>query len=166
MADIAWPSGLKTCITETKRRDEVIGYIEDPVSSGPSFVELISDDNPTTFDVTFVFNRGQAMAFQAWLRLNNVKTESPFFDTFPLQIEEGLFDQEVRFTSSGYPQCITQSGDVFTYRAIVLCRQINNPYDDLDLNDIILALGEENDYRVQWAMELLDITVNISMPDA
>lgn len=158
MATVSWPSGLKTCITEAKQRREVVGFLESPVSSGPSYVELFSDDTPTTWDITFVFNRSQAMAFQAWLRQYEIKTTAPFFDSFPIQIEEGLYEQEFRFTSDGYPQCTGQSGNVFTYTATVLARAISNPYDGLE--EYVLELSQISDFRYLWAAETIDLAVN------
>jgi len=121
---VNWPAMLPSCETEEKSREEIVGFVYSDLNSGPAFMQMISDDLPTFWDVSFKFTRKQARIFQMWLTENKHRTRPTWFN-FPIQIESGLIaDQEVRFVS--YPQATGQRGDLFTYSGRIMARAVDN----------------------------------------
>ena len=116
---IDWPVGLKGCIEQAKKRERAAAYKEISLTAGTPVVELTTDETPVFFDLKFIFTSGQARAFQAWLKLHDIRSKSPSFN-FPIQTEIGLTTQEVRFVTGGYPQASSQSLRNFTYQARVV----------------------------------------------
>lgn len=158
MADISWPTGLRPAIRASKSRDEVVGFRESPVTSGPSFIEPFSDDTPIFYNVQFIFTKGGARAFQSWLRLHRMKTLAPFFD-FPLVIEDpNVATQEARFLLDGYPQLTAETGGTFTYSAQMLIRKIIS--EDEAHDEFILQLGELTGYRQDVWFSDFDRVIN------
>lgn len=158
MATITWPAGLRPALKATKSRNEIVGFRESPVTSGPSFIEPFSDDTPVFYSVSFTFTKGEARAFQSWLRINKVKTNSPFF-TFPLLVEDpNVESQEARFTLNGYPQLNSETNSMFSYSAEILIRKIITE-DELH-DDFILELSESTGYTANQWLGNLDIVLN------
>lgn len=116
-----WPSILPSCETASKSRNQPQGYKFNDVNSGPPFQELFTSDLPTFWDVTFKFTRDNARIFIMWLNQNNYRENASWFK-FPIQLEEGLTTQEVRFLT--YPQATGQNGDAFSYSAKIMARDI------------------------------------------
>ena len=160
---IEWPDGLRGCITTAKSRSQTVGFRDAAVSSGPAYVELVTNDAPTTWSVQFKFNRGEARGFSAWLSLNSIRFESPWISNFPIKIEEGLAEHKVRFLSDGYPQLTSENGKVFTYSATIIAREIKS--EDNLYPEAVLGLSEMNCYKYDWASNILDIAINVSAPE-
>lgn len=163
MALIEWPKWLPTCETSTKRITTKQGFRTNEVLAGTPYVELVTTDTPTTFQVTFKFTRDQARAFDAWDSLNGLSKESGWVN-FPIQIAEGLTNQEVlvleRFAFSG------QENNVFNYTGALMARSIKS--DDREYPEAILAMFECNQpcYSICEAGKLLDTAINVSWPEA
>ena len=158
MADIDWPKGLRPSLKATKSRNEVVGFRESPVTSGPSFIEPFSEDTPVFYNVEFLFTKSEARAFQSWLRINRMKTNAPFFN-FPLTIEDPNVDgQEARFTLDGYPQLRNETNFSFGYSARILIRKIIT--EDEEHDDFILQLSEATGYMADSWMSDLDRVLN------
>lgn len=158
MATIAWPNGLRPSLKASKSRNEVVGFRESPVTSGPSFIEPFSDDTPVFYDINFTFTKDEARAFQSWLRIHRMKTNAPFF-TFPLLIEDPNVDgQEARFTRDGYPQLRTETNFSFSYSAKILIRKIVT--EDEAHDDFILELSEATGFNSGAWTSTLDIVLN------
>tara|TARA_R110000782_G_scaffold113250_3_gene203272 strand:+ start:2155 stop:2526 length:372 start_codon:yes stop_codon:yes gene_type:complete len=100
---------------------------------------MFSDDNPTFWDITFKFTRDQARIFTIWLNQNKMRTMSPWFE-FPIQIEEGLTTQEVRFLS--YPQASGQDGNAFSYSARIIARAIASKDADCPEGVVYIATSK------------------------
>lgn len=158
MATINWPTGLRPSIKASKSRDEVVGFRESPVTSGPSFIEPFSEDTPVFYNVEFIFTKNEARAFQSWLRVNRMKTNAPFFN-FPILIEDPNVDtQEARFTLDGYPQLRSETNAIFTYSARILIRKIVS--EDEAHDDFILQLSELTGYMADSWMSDFDRVLN------
>jgi hypothetical protein len=158
VADINWPTGLRPSIKASKSRDEIVGFRESPVTSGPSLIEPFSDDTPVFYSVQFIFTKDEARAFQSWLRINRIKTNSPFFN-FPLLIEDPNVDtQEARFTLDGYPQLVSETNSIFTYSGRILIRKIIS--EDEAHDGFILQLSEATGYMADPWMSDLDRVLN------
>lgn len=158
MATINWPAGLRPSLKSSKSRDEVVGFRESPVTSGPSFVEPFSEDTPVFYNVGFTFTKDEARAFQSWLRINRIKTMSPFFN-FPLVIEDpNVENQEARFTLEGFPQLTGETGFTFTYSAQLLIRNLT--VEDEEHDEFILKLSEATGYRADPWLSDFDRVLN------
>jgi len=159
----SWPIGLKGCITSSKQRQRVQGFITSDVQAGPPFTQLITEDTPTIYDLSFTFNRSEARAFRVWQYKYNFANAGGWF-TMPLQIEEGLTTQEVMLLPPGF-QMTGQSNNTFSYSCTVLIRE--EVSSDEEFPDAILAMFENNPCTsIENAGNLLDIAINLSWPEA
>lgn len=159
MALIKWPVGLSGPMVAGFGREEVVGFRENDLASGPAFIEAFSEDTPQFHTVTYIFKNGDARIFQLWLRENKIKFMSPFFDG-PLITEDRSIElQECRFTSDGYPQLVSKSvGGLWTYKAKLLTRSIVNG-DDAYAEEI-KTMWELNNGNINLGNSLLDEGVN------
>lgn len=156
-----WPNFLPSCETSTKSRNQPEGYKFSNVNSGPAFLEMVSDDNPTFWDITFKFTRDQARIFAIWLNQNNMRTMSPWFE-FPIQIEEGLTTQEVRFLS--YPQATGQDGNVFSYSAKIMSRDIVSKDKECPEGTIYIIMNKNCNTTFAKAAQCFGDAFNIGWP--
>jgi len=163
MTIATWPNHLRSCVTSSKSRQQTQGFTVSDVQVGPPFVELITEDTPTFYDVSFKFNRSEARAFRAWQKINNFTNAGGWF-YLPIQIEEGLTTQEVLLLPPGF-QCTGQENNVFSYTASVMTRQEQATDDQYP--ESILGLFENNPRSdLTEAANLLDIAINESLPEA
>lgn len=158
----SWPAGLKSCITSSKSRNSVPGFITSEVQAGPAFTELVTDDTPVIYDLKFSFNRDNARAFRAWQVENDFNTYGGWF-TIPIQIEEGVTTQTVMLLPPGF-QMDGQANNVFSYSASVLVRE-EVSQDDLYPGGIIWAGSMNGCYTIQQAGEFLDRAMNQYWPE-
>lgn len=163
MAYPSWPSGLKSCLTGSKRRQKTPGFITSEVQSGPPFTQLITEDAPVVYDLSFQFNRSEARAFRAWQTINNFANAGGWF-YIPIQIEEGLTTQEVMLLPPGF-QMTGQNNNTFSYSVSVVARE--EASEDDKFPDSILAMFENNPCSsIEDAGSLFDIAINLSLPEA
>ena len=163
MTIATWPKNLRSCVTSSKRRNKTPGFITSDVQAGPPFTQLVTEDTPTIYDVSFTFNRSEARAFKAWQAINNFANAGGWF-YLPIQIEEGLTTQEVMLLPPGF-QFTGQQNNIFKYTANVMCRE--EKADDNEFPESILAIFENNPCAdMDDAANLLDIAINISLPEA
>lgn len=163
MTIATWPKHLRSCITSSKQRNKTAGFITSDVQSGPPFTQLITEDTPTIYDVSFTFNRNEARAFRAWQTINNFANAGGWF-YLPIQIEEGLTTQEVMLLPPGF-QCTNQNNNIFSYSASVIVRQ--EVATDDEFPESILAMFENNPCSdIEKAGNLFDIAINLSLPGA
>jgi hypothetical protein len=155
MADLLWPDNLPGPQVSGFGREEVVGFIESNLASGPSFIQPVSEDTPSFHSVTYKFKNGDARRFQLWLRTNKIKTYSPFFDG-PLITEDGSIEtQECRFTADGYPQLQSKTnGGIWTYSARLLTREIVNGDDEFATE--LIAVHGVNCGNINLGNSLLD----------
>lgn len=159
MASVKWPNGLRGPMVNTYNREEVIGFIESPLASGPSFITPISEDTPQFHNVTYQLREGDARIFQLWLKANKFKYLSPWFDGPLITEDRSVLTQECRFTASGYPQLQGKSvGGIYTYRAQIITREIVSN-DDL-YSESILAMWEIGNGNVNNASSKIDEGLN------
>ena len=163
MTSPSWPKHLRSCITSSKQRNRIKGFETSDVQAGPPFTQLITEDTPTIYDVSFQFNRDEARAFRSWQVINNFANAGGWF-YLPIQIEEGLTNQHVMLIGSGF-QCTGQDNNVFSYSATVIVRQEES--EDDKFPDAILAMFENNPCSdIETAGNLFDIAINLSLPSA
>lgn len=163
MAIPSWPKGLRSCLTSSKQRKKVQGFVTSDVQAGPPFTQLLTEDAPTIYDLSFSFNRSEARAFRAWQTINNFANVGGWF-YLPIQIEEGLTTQEVMLLPDGF-QCTGQNNNVFNYSASVIVRK--EASEDDKFPESIIAMFENNPCSdIDTAGNLFDIAINISLPEA
>lgn len=132
MASIQYPDNLRGPLVSEYSRDEVVGFVEENVAAGPSFVTPISEDTPQFHTLTYRFKRGDARRFESWLKQNQMKFKSPWFNGPIIHPDFAAQEaQECRYLSDGYPQLTGVSvGGLFTYTARVITRSIVTQDDD------------------------------------
>lgn len=131
MAVIQWPEKLRGPLVAGFSREEVVGFLENDLASGPAFITPFSEDTPQFHSLTYQFKQGDARRFQMWLREHKFKFLSPFFDGPIISEDNSVQLQECRFTADGYPQLTGKTtGGLFTYSARVITREIVNIDDD------------------------------------
>jgi len=155
MAIVKWPTDLRGPLVAGFSREEIIGFRENDLASGPAVIEPFSEDTPQFHNVTYQFKNGDARRFQLWLRENKVKFLSPFFDGPLITEDSSILTQECRFTSDGYPQLTGKSvGGIWTYSARLITREIVNGDDEY---------AEELD--AIWGVNCGDINLGNSLLD-
>ena len=159
-----WPEMLKSCVTNSKSRNEEVGFKFSPLNAGPPFLQVFSDDLPTFWDIQFKFRQDEARIFQMWLHQNKVRTKSPWFD-FPIKIEEGLTTQNVRFTR--YPQATGQDGDVYTYSAQIMAREVVcKDTGECQDGSLYILLNKNCNSSFDKAAKCFDDAINLAWPAA
>lgn len=157
MADIDFPEYLNKVQQSSFSRTRSEGFVTSDPASGPAFYVIETEDLPTVYNVEFIFQPDEAMAFAAWQR----KYKDVLFGAlFNMRVygegEDKL--QEVRFTQGGTPQLIGVQSINNIYRAQIECRKvIEDGEGDEDLILGVMELG---------GSDILDITMNISYPEA
>jgi hypothetical protein len=155
MAVIQWPTGLRGPLVSGFSREEVVGFRDNPLASGPDWGEPFSDDTPQFHNVSYQFKNGDARRFELWLRENKFKFLSPFFDGPLITEDSSILTQECRFTSDGYPQLQSKSvGGIWTYSARLLTREI------VDSDDAYATELES-----MWGVNCGDINLGNSLLD-
>lgn len=159
MGDIVWPTGLRGPLVSNYSRNELVGFLESELTSGPSFVTPVTDDNPVFHNVTYQFKSGDARRFQQFLRVNKFKVLSPWFDGPIIGEDNSVEYQECRFTASGYPQLSSKTiGGIYTYNATILTREIVT--NDEDYPTELDALWGVNNGDIDLGASLLDEGLN------
>lgn len=155
MANITWPEKLRGPLVSGYSREEVAGFRENPLASGPAWVEPFSEDTPSFHNIQYLMRAGDARRFQIWLREHKMKTYAPWFDG-PLITEDNSIDvQECRYTADGYPQLTGKTiGGLFTYSARIITRSIVNR-DDLYAEAV----------STMWFVSCGDINLGTSLLD-
>jgi hypothetical protein len=141
MADLDFPLQLRGELRASKRVSQVPSFRASDPSAGPFYVEPLTDDTPVTYDVEFKYTAGEAISFEAWVNspMYCDKGRNPF--NMPIELPGGVFVQEAQFLPDGVPsRPVSQQGRIFTYRATMIVRKLNNPWED--------ELAE-------WAVELI-----------
>lgn len=140
MADIQYPATLPE-FKLGKQRSQQQTYRTSQPSSGPLFIEKITDESPVVWDVTFLcVGQAQAKQFQAFLRV--VKNGQPFDKA--ILTEDGPIDHEVRFIEM--PLQPTQLSDViWQYTGTIYAVKLIQPDAELDNDELILAWLQDAD---------------------
>ena len=155
MADLKWPEKLRGPMASGYSREEVVGFRESPLASGPAFIEPFSEDTPQFHNVTYQLKEGDARRFQMWLRENKFKFLSPWFDGPIITEDRSIEFQTCRFTARGYPQLQGKSvGGIYTYSAQLMTREIVNGDDEY-----------AESVKAMWFVSCGDINNGISVLD-
>lgn len=134
------------------------GYLASQPASGAYFAQIVTEDRPAYFNVQFLFTRGEAMAFQAWLRLNDFEIQNGAQFEIDLSTDDGITTQVGSFTPTGYPQRASESGRTVSYTAEIVVPRMNIP--SLGFEDLVLGAQELG------GPSILDLIVNEELPGA
>ena len=157
-----WPDILPSCETASKSRSQPDGFKFNNVNSGPPFLEMFSEDLPTFWDITFKFRRDHARIFMIWLKQNEMRTKSPWFE-FPIQLEEGLTTQEVRFLS--FPQLTGQNGDAFSYSAKIMARALTSCDEECPEGTVYIITNKNCNQSFDKSAGCFDDALNLGWPE-
>jgi hypothetical protein len=158
VVDENWPSILPSCETASKSRTNEQGFKVNNYNTAAFAQEFFSDDLPTVWDITFKFRRKQARLFMFWLTENGMREQSKWFE-FPIQLEEGLTTQEVRFLS--FPQLTSQNGDAFSYSAKIMARELVSCDKDCPEGTIYIIANKNCNQSFDKAAQCFDDALNI-----
>lgn len=155
MADIDFPEYLNKVQQSSFSRTRSEGFVASDPASGSAFYVIETEDLPTVYNVEFIFQPDESMAFAAWQRKYK---DVLFGELFNMRVygegEDKL--QEVRFTEGGTPQLVGVQSINNIYRAQIECRKVIE--DGEGGEDLILGVAENG------GGDLLQIIVNNDMP--
>lgn len=149
---LTFPTFLRGQLQAGFARTVAATYQTSQPAAGAYYAQIITEDVPHYFSVSFVFKREFAMAFHAWLRLNDGEIKNGAQFEIPLSIEDGLVTQVASFTPSGYPQYTSEVAGIVTYSAEIVVPRLYIPTEGHE--DLVLAAAE------MGGSSLIDIAVN------
>ena len=153
-----FPDYLNTPEQNTFRREESARFIANQPAAGQYYAQIVSDDAPAYFNVSFLYDADSALAFRAWLRQDNFAIMNGAEFEIDIYVEGGYTTQTASFTPDGVPQLTgVTGGDFMRYSARILVRQMA----ERGLGSEDLILGAES----LGGSALLDIIVNIDLPE-
>ncbi len=153
---LVYPSTIRAPIRANYSRVETPMFDTTDPASGSYFVQINSDDSPTYFNLSFIFERESAMVFRAWLLRNNKDLLNGAQFEIDLSTESGDTTQVASFTQDGIPQYTGETTNLVYYSAKILVRRFFEPITGNE--DLILGVAELG------GANLLDVIVNIDMP--
>ncbi|APH28083.1 hypothetical protein LSC12_003471 [Salmonella enterica] len=139
MSAIPYPDWLPLSQKASKAMSFQVPFREDQPAVGSPIYEILTTDIATTWTLTWIFTRAQERAFQQWLLSPNYLNKGINWFTMLVDLGgSGLQQQELHFTSDGFPKQSSIDGGAVTWTGTVIARQLYNSDDDYD--DIIVEL--------------------------
>lgn len=164
MADIDFPKYLRGHLVSGYSRDQAAAFRQNSPFSGAPYTESLTDDTPSTFELSFAFEGGYNRAFWQWFNSPSYCNKGRKEFNIDLQIESGVHTQVARFTASGRPQLTSYAGNVYFYSAQVIVRKVNDP-DDAN-SDLIIKFAEDYNGVIDHGLEQFDISMNQTWPES
>lgn len=154
----AYPFTLPSFLKAGKSRSQPAKFSQADPRRGPGYKQATGTDVPVFWDVTFLFQEDEAIAFQLWgsQKLND------WLDDFvmPIRTEFGILDHVCSFLPDTLLPA-TEDGPLFRYTAKIVARAQIIPQEFKDATDLIIGLPN---WRV-WS-DYLDRAINQAMPRA
>lgn len=163
MADLEFPSFISGPVRASKSRENQVAFRENNAFSGPPFIESLTDDTPSIYNIEFRLARGYKRAFIQWFESDQFCNKGREFFNINLLIESGIQTQEARFLSDGVPQLQGEEGGVFSYTARIIIRDLNEPDDEYP-NEILFLVEGAPCGTVEQGAQLLDYVMNLDFP--
>lgn len=141
---VAYPASLALPL-QNKRKEQTRKVRESQPLSGPAYTELLSDDAPVFYDLTFTFDQYNALLFRAWVETNGIDKGVEF--DIPLRNEGTFFGSPVNETQTvrvvdGDPLSCSNNGiGIYNYSFTVRARKEETGLEDY--YDLILEGGLE-----------------------
>jgi hypothetical protein len=153
---IPYPDWLPLAQKANKNRSSDVGFRADQPAVGAPIYQKLTDDLKVTWNLTWLFKRGEDRAFEQWLRSPRYLDNGNQWFSMPVNLGgSGLQVQELHFTADGFPVQTSDNGGVITWTGTVITRGVSNPDDQYD--DIIVELPP-----IWWSW--LDEIVNRDLP--
>ena len=156
---VAYPLGLNTILRTSKSRSQVPVFTQTDPRRGMPFFQAVGSDAPVFWDVTFKFNKSDKVRFWLWFTEPQFLAKGLKEFVLPIKTEFGLVPHTCRFLADSLMN-VSEEGELFTYSARIMARQLITPVDFSNAADMIVGL--EN--LEEWA-NLLDITINQAWPE-
>lgn len=154
---IPYPDWLPLAQKANKNRSSDVGFRADQPAVGAPIYQKLTDDLKVTWNLTWLFKRGEDRAFEQWLRSPRYLDNGNQWFSMPINLGgSGLQVQELHFTADGFPVQTSDNGGVITWTGTVITRGVTNPDDQYD--DIIVELPP-----IWWSW--LDEVVNRDLPE-
>lgn len=155
----AYPFTIPSLLRAGKSRSQPAMFSQADPRRGPGYKQAVGTDVPVMWNVTFLFDPDEAIAFQLWgtQKLNNWQDEF----TMPIRTE---FGGDIEHVCSFLPDSLlpaNEEGPLFRYTATIMARAQIIPDAFKDAADLIIGLPKWRSYA-----EYLDVAVNDAMPEA
>lgn len=158
MADYTFPPALNRILQQGFSRQEQSRFSSTQPASGAYFSRLDSDDAAVVYNVSFQFSQDEALAFRAWLRLDNFAVLNGAEFNIDIYGEGGTSTQVASFTPDGVPQVTGSNAEHLIYS----CRMIVQRMNEIGVGSEELIVGAVN----LGGFALLDEIVNNDLPGA
>ena len=135
----AYPLGLPTFLATKSRQQPASFGIAEP-RRGYAYAQRIGTDTPVFWDVSFRFNRNDAVRFQMWFITVINRGLDEF--TIPIRTEFGVVTHTARFLPDSLLNTSQDGFDVVSYSATIMARAQVVPTAYTDAVDMILALPD------------------------
>jgi hypothetical protein len=122
----AYPFGLRTVISASKSRSQPAAFGVASPRRGYAYFQATGTDTPVLWDVTFRFDRCDAVNFQLWFIYTLQRGLLDF--TLPIKTEFGVLDHTCNFLPDGLLDT-RQDGEIWEYTARILARAQLIPAD-------------------------------------
>jgi hypothetical protein len=122
----AYPFGLRTVITASKSRSQPAAFGVSSPRRGYAYFQATGTDTPVLWDVTFRFDRCDAVNFQLWFTQTLQRGVLDF--TLPIKTEFGVLDHTCNFLPDGLLDT-RENGEIWEYTARILARAQVIPAD-------------------------------------
>ena len=159
MAEI-YPPTLAGVLFATLAVSEQQTYRTNDSEIGPPTYELLSEDVPTIFNVTWTFYAFDFQVFENWFKYDLTKGVKSF--TIDLPVAKGIVEHECNFVG-GYSD--SYIGKLVTVKASLraLAKQYNTEAEFADLLLLAAMVSDKNKVPV---FNALNAFANIKLPDA
>jgi hypothetical protein len=121
-----YPFGLRTVISASKSRSQPAAFGVSSPRRGYAYFQATGTDTPVLWDVTFRFDRCDAVNFQLWFTQTLQRGVLDF--TLPIKTEFGVLDHTCNFLPDGLLDT-RQDGEIWEYTARILARAQLIPAD-------------------------------------
>lgn len=155
----AYPFTLPSFLRSGKSRTQVAKFSMADPRRGPGYKQAVGTDVPVFWDVTFLFQEDEAIAFQLW----GTQKLNDWQDDFTMSIRTE-FGHDIEHVCSFLPDSLlpaSEEGPHFKYTAKIMARAQVIPDSFKDAADLIIGLPN---WR-QWG-GYLDQAINEAMPEA
>jgi hypothetical protein len=104
MPSYTFPAELNKPTQAAFSREESPRFDTSQPASGPYYVRIMQDDSPVFFNVSFLFDQDDALAFRAFVRQDNFALLNGAEFNINIPLESGTVAQVASFTPDGAPQ--------------------------------------------------------------
>jgi len=153
-----FPSFMPYPLQSGYSREEGAGFIASAPASGAYYAQIITDDEPTYFTLSYACSASMAAGFRAWLRADNKAVLRGAQFTIPLLIESEIVTQTASFSPDGIPQLSGFDGVNYTYTMRIVVPRMVEPMAGSE--ELVFGVAELG------GMEQLDFVVNTELPGA